>query len=58
MFTRYGAELDNALKNEVPPAHHEKVEENVEVENEENVRQEEEVQDETIGIPLLDQVFT
>ncbi|WMV13845.1 hypothetical protein MTR67_007230 [Solanum verrucosum] len=41
--TRDGAPVENAPRNEAPHAHHEEVEENIEVENEENVGQEEEV---------------
>uniref|UniRef100_M1DAK3 Uncharacterized protein n=1 Tax=Solanum tuberosum TaxID=4113 RepID=M1DAK3_SOLTU len=55
--TRDGAPVENAPRNEAPPAHHEEVDENVEVENEENVGQEEEVQAETICIPPLDPVL-
>uniref|UniRef100_M1D870 Uncharacterized protein n=1 Tax=Solanum tuberosum TaxID=4113 RepID=M1D870_SOLTU len=46
-LTRYGAPVENAPRNEVPLVHHEEIEENVEVENEEDVGQEEEVQTET-----------
>uniref|UniRef100_M1DQB6 'chromo' domain containing protein n=1 Tax=Solanum tuberosum TaxID=4113 RepID=M1DQB6_SOLTU len=49
-----GALVNNAPRNEAPPVHHEEVEENVEVENEENVGQEEEVQTGTTCIPPLD----
>uniref|UniRef100_M1DEA0 'chromo' domain containing protein n=1 Tax=Solanum tuberosum TaxID=4113 RepID=M1DEA0_SOLTU len=55
--TRDGAPVENAPKNEAPHAHHEEVEENIEVENEENVRHEEEVHVETTCIPLLDLVL-
>jgi len=51
--TRDGAPVDNALRNENPPAHHEEIEENVEIENKENVGQEKEVQAEiTLFLPL------
>lgn len=51
---RDGAPVENAPKNEVPHAHHEEIEENVEVENEEK---EKEVQTETTCIPPLDPVL-
>uniref|UniRef100_M1DLS1 'chromo' domain containing protein n=1 Tax=Solanum tuberosum TaxID=4113 RepID=M1DLS1_SOLTU len=52
-----GAPIENAPRNEATPAHHEEVEENIEVENEENIGQEEEVQAETTCIPLLHPVL-
>uniref|UniRef100_M1DY76 Uncharacterized protein n=1 Tax=Solanum tuberosum TaxID=4113 RepID=M1DY76_SOLTU len=38
-----GAPVGDAPKNEAPPGHHDEIEENIEVEDEENVKQEEEV---------------
>uniref|UniRef100_M1DTC7 Histidine-containing phosphotransfer protein n=1 Tax=Solanum tuberosum TaxID=4113 RepID=M1DTC7_SOLTU len=50
--SRDGAPVENAPRNENPIAHHEEIEENVEV-----VGQEDEVQDETTIIPPLDPVL-
>uniref|UniRef100_M1DYL7 'chromo' domain containing protein n=1 Tax=Solanum tuberosum TaxID=4113 RepID=M1DYL7_SOLTU len=58
MPTTDGAPVENAHRNEASHAHHEEVEENIKIENQENVRQEEEVQYKTIGIPSLDRVLT
>ncbi|KAH0673662.1 hypothetical protein KY284_024749 [Solanum tuberosum] len=55
--TRDGALVEDAPRNEALPAHHEEVEENIEVEDEANVGQEEEVQAETTCIPPLDPVL-
>ncbi|KAH0743175.1 hypothetical protein KY290_031168 [Solanum tuberosum] len=55
--TRDGATIENVPRNENPHVHHEEIEENVEVEDEENVGQEKEVQAETTGIPPLDPVL-
>uniref|UniRef100_M1DL04 'chromo' domain containing protein n=1 Tax=Solanum tuberosum TaxID=4113 RepID=M1DL04_SOLTU len=49
--------VQNALMNENPHAHHEEIEENVDVENIEDVGQEKEVQDETIDVPPIDTVL-
>lgn len=55
--TRDGAPVGDAPRNEAPHVHHEEIDENVEVENVEQIGQEEEVQDETTCIPLLDPVL-
>uniref|UniRef100_M1DHC9 Uncharacterized protein n=1 Tax=Solanum tuberosum TaxID=4113 RepID=M1DHC9_SOLTU len=51
--TRDGAPVGDAPINEAPPAHHDEIEENVEVEDEENVGQEKEVQAERLQVFLL-----
>ncbi|KAH0665419.1 hypothetical protein KY285_026625 [Solanum tuberosum] len=56
--TRDGVPVGDAPRNEAPPAHHEEVQENVEVEEEENVGQEEEVKAETTCIPPIPLVLT
>uniref|UniRef100_M1DFW5 'chromo' domain containing protein n=1 Tax=Solanum tuberosum TaxID=4113 RepID=M1DFW5_SOLTU len=52
-----GAPVGDAPRNETPPAHHDEIEENIKVENEENVGKEKEVQAETTCIPHLDPVL-
>ncbi|KAH0746358.1 hypothetical protein KY285_008015 [Solanum tuberosum] len=55
--TRDGAPVGDAPRNKVPYAHHEKVKENIEAENDKVIGQEKEVQAESRGIPPLDSVL-
>ncbi|KAH0773664.1 hypothetical protein KY290_010801 [Solanum tuberosum] len=54
---RDGVPVKNVPQNEAPPVHHEEIEEDIEVENVEEVRQEEEVQVETTDVPPIDLVL-